>query len=129
MKRRNYYWHHPGYYLLVFIGILFYVLVVVFVRKSVRVAPGLCDVHTRRRRAIIIGAWVAALLGFTMMLNVDTLGGGAIGLGLQAVLGGLIVGLVGGRTLYAAEIGDRLVRLRGAGKAFLASLPSHPGRR
>jgi hypothetical protein len=129
IKRRNFYWHHPGLYLLILIGILIYAIVATLTRKSATVAPGLCETHATRRRTIIWAAWIAALIGFVLMFSVDGLGGGALALGILLVLGSLIGGMVGARIMVASGIDDRLARFRGCGKEFLASLPTHPGRR
>ena len=129
MKSRNFYWHHPGFYLLILIGILIYVIAAAFARKTAQVAPGLCETHAKRRRMIILGAWIAALVGFVLIFSTDSLGGGALALGILLVLSSLIGGLVGARIMVASHISDRLARFRGCGREFLASLPAHPGRR
>lgn len=56
-------WHHPGFYLLIFVGVLIYVIVALIVRKTIRVAVPLCAHHRQRRGVWITLAWVLPLIG------------------------------------------------------------------
>src|SRR6478609_9496771 len=52
---RKLYWHPAGYYLLILISALIYVIVAVIVRKRAHFELGLCDQHAGRRR---LGLWL-----------------------------------------------------------------------
>jgi hypothetical protein len=56
--RRKLYWHPPGYYALICIGVLIYAVVALIVRKSTEFEVGLCDEHSGRRRTWILLGWL-----------------------------------------------------------------------
>jgi hypothetical protein len=129
-KSRLVYWHHPALYLLLLLNILVYALVAAIVRKKVRVAPGLCTRHKRRRRRVIAAAWGGVALSIVLVWSGMS---GALDHGLAAILGSLvllvslIIAIAGSRIVYAGRIDDTYLRLKGCGAAFLASLPQLPG--
>jgi hypothetical protein len=68
--RRKLYWHPPGYYALICIGALIYVVVALIVRKNAEFEVGLCDQHSGRRRTWILIGWLgvpAAFIGSVML--------------------------------------------------------------
>jgi hypothetical protein len=120
--RRKLFWHPPGYYALICVGALIYVIAAMIVRKSAVFEVGICDEHAaRRRNAIIIGA-VGAPLGFIAgMLVVDRLP--ALTLALIAVSFGLLVfSLVKVRVVTPARIQDGFAWVK-VGQPFLDSIP------
>ena len=123
MKKRRFTWHHPGYYLLILVGLLLYVIVALIARKSVYLSPGLCQTHALRRQRIIWAAWIAAIGGLVLMFSGGSLGAGAVLLGLVFVLGSLIASTTGARILTASRIDESYARFRGCGNEFLATLP------
>src|SRR5437899_10396300 len=58
-------WHHPALYLLIFFGVLVYVIVALIVRKTIRVGVPMCAQHKQRRCMWITLAWVLPLNGST----------------------------------------------------------------
>ncbi len=84
-------------YLLILIGILFYAIVALIVRKKTEHAAALCPAHVRRRNRFVLGAFAA-----------------------------FFAGLFGARIRVARKMDDRYVRFRGASSAFLDSLPVFP---
>jgi hypothetical protein len=123
-RTQKVYWHHPGYYVLLLINVILYVVVALIARKSVAVNPGLCVRHKQRRtRGIWIG-WgglVAGLVAMFAAVENNTPGLGL--LFLLTMFGLIITGLVMSRTVYAKRIDDRYVLLKGCGEPFLADLP------
>ena len=123
IKARWMRWHHPGWYLLIFINVLIYVIVGLFVRKKARVALGLCAKHYQRRRvalAIGTGGFVFGLLAVFYGMNANATGFAL--LGAMVLLAALLVSLYGSRIAYPSRITKEEVRLKGCGAAFLDSL-------
>ncbi|HET6409860.1 MAG TPA: hypothetical protein VFG14_18365, partial [Chthoniobacteraceae bacterium] len=71
--KRNFYWHHPAFYLLLLIppfSLLLYVLVAVIVRKRSKSFVPLCEVHKWRRLRVLLicaGVFVAGVLGIVVL--------------------------------------------------------------
>lgn len=128
--KRKLYWHPPGYYWLILvgviarIGILLYIIVAIFVRKRATVHVYLCPTHYRRRKLLLIVGWTAFAVGFIGVMI------GAVTKTLWLTLFcplllvvSLVARIMGGRVLTASRIKDGVVWIKGAGKDFLASLP------
>jgi hypothetical protein len=123
-KPKTYSWHHPGYYLLILVGIIVYVIVGMIARKKVQLAVGLCAAHRQRRRTLnltALGLFVFGCLGLFggMHFDLEPLGWTAA----LALLASVILALVAGSLLSPARIDEHEARLRGCGAAFLESLP------
>lgn len=131
LKRKRYFWHHGGWYLLILINLILYAIVALFARKKTYMSAGLCEQHSKRR----IIAIVAMLVGFcvAMGLVVFALGGGGESgpalLPIAAVLfiASIVIGMVAGRAVYPKRIGERYARFAGCGRAFLDTLPPFRG--
>lgn len=117
-------WHHPGWYILVPLYLLPYAVVAVLVQRRAKVAVGLCAAHRVRRLTFSLAA-VGLMLLAMGALYMATAGGEALfaGLSLLLILASLIVAIVGPRALTASRITREETRLKGAGPAFLDSLP------
>jgi len=125
MKKRNFRWHHPAYYLLVLVNILIYVIVAVVVQKQAKVTVGLCRFHRRRRFQTLLACWLAFLFGIVLIIasaiyHFDFL----IIPGVILIPVGLIFAVLFSRLLTPVGIDKSQVRLKGCGKAFLESLPT-----
>ena len=134
--RRDLYWHHPAYYVLILPGVLIYALVAMAVRKKVTISGGLCDEHRKRRAKNIALAWGIALLGVASIVaaiycaNDSSFRHGSLPavFGIAApvlILAGAVVGIILAPILKVRRISDRVTWFTGAGPAFLESLPSH----
>lgn len=123
-KTRKVYWHHPGYYVLLLINVILYVIVALFARKTVDVNPGLCARHKQKRSNGIWLGWGGLVGGFIAMSWAFQNHRPGLGLLLLfATLGCVIAGLIMSRIVYAKRIDDRYVLLKGCGPAFLEGLP------
>ncbi len=122
--KRRIYWHHPGWYALLLLNIVLYALVAIFVRQTAVIQPGLCTQHRRWRIAVLLGGALvlAGLLGLTFVRLTHS--GPALlgGVGASVVVIVLTAWL--SRTVRPSLINHRRIRLKGAGPAFLDSLPS-----
>lgn len=137
---RKLYWHHPAFYLLIiFPGLLIYVIVALCIRKSAKVSVGLCRKHRAVRRNGILLGWLIGLLGISgmigsvMVADVRIYRNSTVPLwmllgGIALFLFGLIWGMIRSRVVAPTRIDEQYVWLRGAGPAFLGELPpAKPG--
>jgi len=115
MKPRKVYWHHPAWYLLVFVYMIIYIIVALIVRRRAEVTYGVCAKHRTRRRIFIAVGWIGVPL-FALLIGVNPI------LGITGVLAALLAGIIGSRLVYPRRITKDEVRLAGCGEAFLASL-------
>ena len=115
MKPRKIYWHHPGWYLLVFVNIVIYAIVALIVRRRAEVTYGVCATHRSRRRMFIAIGWIGFFLSLALV-GVNPI------LGILGVLAAVLAGIIGSRLAYPRKITKEEVRLAGCGEAFLASL-------
>lgn len=125
MRHARFYWHHPALYLVVFAGLLLYLVIALFVRRRTPVTLGLCVRHRQRRRTSLAVAFGGAALGVLAI---------AIGVqrelfplslaGVALIVASLIVGIVGSRLLVVTRIGENYTRFRGAAPEFLETLPT-----
>jgi hypothetical protein len=121
MKLRTLYWHASGWYLLILFNFLIYAIVALAVRKKVRISPGLCTHHARRRAWLLAGtgAAFAVFLGGTFaMISHAELGLSLMVLGFVGVAGCSLAA----RTIHAVHIDERGARFKGCGENFLRSL-------
>lgn len=59
--RRRAFWHPQGYYALIFVGWLIYLIVATFVRKRADFEVGLCQQHVERRRNGMLIGWLGSI--------------------------------------------------------------------
>lgn len=125
-KAKTYSWHHPAYYLLIFPGLLFYIVAALVATKRAKVAIGVCQQHRNRRRmfgGIALGMFILGVVTLFMAVNTQVEGsplGLVSGLSFFAAL---IIGSFGTRMLSAARVTRDEARLNGCGDEFLSSLP------
>lgn len=112
-------WHHPGWYLLIPIGILVYVIVAMIVRTRADVPVPLCAKHKFRRSLSLWIAWGGSIIGILTMFG----GGALILVGLVLLLAGIGFGLFGARDVYPARLTDSETYLKGCGWEFLKTIP------
>lgn len=123
-KSRKVYWHHPGYYILLLINMILYVVVALIARKTAEVNPGLCARHKQRRATGIWLGWGSFVFGF-ITIGI-AFGNQHPGLGLLLMLlmiGLIITSMFMSRIVYAKRIDDKYVQLKGCGAPFLDDLP------
>jgi len=119
--RRKLYWHPPGYYAIICIGALFYVIVALIVRKTAELELGLCTAHSARRRNGILLGWIGVpvcLVGGVVLADIAP---ELMLLGWLAGFGCLIAAVLMVRLIQPRRIDETTAWLK-VGKPFLESL-------
>ena len=121
-------WHHPALYLLIFLGLLVYVIVALIVRKSIRVGVPLCPFHKQRRRLWVTLAWALALVGIAdafILPEVIGLDGGWTALiTISLILAGLVIWAVVGNPIRPQSIDSFSAEFSGFSDRFLDQIPT-----
>lgn len=126
--RERYTWHTPWLYLLIIIGLLFYAIGYLLMRKKFELDVPVCQTHhddqRRRRRNALWVFWgsigAAFLSGF---VPADYIGWWILAL-FVSILGSAIYFSVVSRLLTPHYIDDHEAHLRGAAEPFLFQLPA-----
>ena len=137
--KRKLSWHPWGFYLLIFVHILVYIVVALIVRKTATVFVPLCPGHRRRRRRAIALGWTFCLLGPAVMIaggaGFDSLKGvvqegtatlimvAAMFGGLAMFITGLVFAVIASRVAHPKQIDERYVWLKNVSPELLAALP------
>lgn len=131
--RRNLVWHPSGYYLLILLNWIIYLIVYLAVRQTAKVEFPVCPAHlSRRRRAIGLG-WLVSLLGVGVIVVCvslaevpDVVGVGGLVAGSVVVMTGIVVGVQGAQVARVRKIDKVFVYLDRVDPAYLKSLPDAP---
>ncbi|AJC46643.1 hypothetical protein [Xanthomonas sacchari] len=124
LKKRTFYWHAPGWYALILVSLVIYVIAALVVRKRSSHVLGLCAEHRRRRNGFVLLSVGAFLVGPLLGVAVgDDLGWGV---GTVVFLVMLIWGMLGARILVPRRMDERYARYTGLAPAFLSRLPTLP---
>jgi len=118
---RRLYWHHPALYLLLFVGVCFYLIPALIVRKKAVVEVGLCDAHHQRRMLGLLLVWLGLIVGLSITIATieDYPLLGILGLLVMLVLP--IAGLLMAQVVTATRIDDHQAWLK-TGRPFLESI-------
>jgi hypothetical protein len=126
--KRKFQYHHPAYYLFIFVGVLIYIIIAICVRKSATVELFLCTQHRQRRRNFIIGGWGGAGVAILLFLVGAALNYPWITIsGVVLFFVAAIAGIAGAQIVRTVQIKGKTVWLGKAGPDFLASLPEWKG--
>ncbi len=123
IKEVKLYWHSPWLYLLLLINFLVYLVVGLVVRRTVKVSPGLCEVHAAKRSSrilVVVGLGAGSCAAAIGLLTVGE-SGLAIAFFVFALLL-LVIGMLVSRKVYAKKITKDYASLGGCKEPFLASL-------
>ena len=102
-------------------------VVALIVRKKALIHIGLCETHRAGRRWAITGSWLAVLLGVVLLfVGFSTHGAFAL-VGVILLLAGAVFGVIKGRVIAPTKIEKDIAWLKGAGPAFLETLPNWIG--
>jgi len=128
--QKSFKWHSPWLALLVFLGLLPYLVVVFAAQKSCQVVVPICDAHQKRRRNYL---WIGLALLVACLPVADWIGtlagrGGWLALAFLVLLIASLVFLMPLRSLLSPQhIDETRAIFKGAGENFLARLPTGPG--
>lgn len=128
------YWHHPGLYLLLFLGgPLIYAIGALVARKKADVALPFCAEHEAKRKKATTSGSLLIVFGIALMLGSCTQLEGSgetfalmAGIGFLLLLAGVIVLSIGANLVLPKKIDDYYVWLRKVGATYLATLPPAP---
>lgn len=123
--KRSLSWHPSGWYLLVLVSPILYIIVALCVRWTAKAAIPLCPTHRAKRRNAMLSGWIGALLGvvlFVVGLTDQNLGV-LILVGFLLIIFSAIFGLLRAQTVTPTRIDKFFVWLKGASPEFLAPLP------
>jgi hypothetical protein len=121
--KRTLSWHPSYWFLLVLVSPLIYIIVALCVRKTAKVAVGLCERHrSARRRAIAVG-WLLSLAGIGLIVlsgyDIPFLNLAGIGV----LVGGILFGIIRSQVLVPKRIDQNFVWLKKVSPEYLAALP------
>lgn len=125
LKRTFYSKPPPWSYLLIFFGVVVFVLVVTLTRAKVTGNVPACVECARERRRfwlMVLAAWIASLA--ILVLGITFSKAGVTLLGFFAILGAVIVSLLGDRFRVSGNVSkDRIwVNLKGVHETFAAAV-------
>ncbi len=124
--KKTFRWHSPWLYVLVFFGLILYMIVALIVQKKSKIEIPLCSKHRSWRTkmhitgAILLVAWIPALL-ILNGLNVDAGTTALLCIGI-AFSGFVVLGIVG-MSIAPIYIDEMRTEIKGASEEFLSSLP------
>jgi hypothetical protein len=124
-KQKTFYWHASGWYLLILFNLILYAIVALFIRKKIRLSPGLCDLHKKRRSTLLLSS--LSLFSLLFIIGVATFGEDTSSISAISFLGAfvaVVIAMISSRIIYPIEINERGARFKGCGKEFLQSLSS-----
>lgn len=123
---KTFYWHNPAIYLVIFLGVLIYVIVALVVRKGIRVRVPLCAQHAQRRGTFVMLSWVLPLIGIAdaiILPQFDVDSGLVALLAVVLVLTGIIIWASVANPIRPTFIDQSHGDFTGFSSAFLQSIP------
>lgn len=121
-------WHKPGFYWLILLGVLVYVIAAVFVRKSAKIGVPLCAVHFGKRKRLRNTAALVLILSPVVGIQsgaylTDPVSIWGIVLALLMGLAGIIPFLTSTWSMLRPRyIDEEWAKFEGASESFLAHL-------
>jgi hypothetical protein len=129
LLKRSFSWHNQALYLMIlFPGLIFYVIVALIVRKTAKIDIPLCEAHRARRSKDILIAWIVSLSGIALCFapafneNLVIL----VLVGIVMLLSGLIYGSLRSQVVTPQKIDKTHAWLNKVGPSYLATLPPLP---
>ena len=117
-------WMHPLFYLLLLVNVIVTLIVFYIVSKKANVSIPLCERHKTHRTVAIILTWLFSLLIPVLIITGASMESGLIAaLALPCLIAAIVCGYGFARTARPCFIDNNIVHIKGAGKAFLDSLP------
>jgi hypothetical protein len=138
--KRKLSWHPQGWYAVILVNVLIYIVVAMIVRHTATIYVPLCEIHRRKRRRAIAIGWLLALLGPVVMVAGTIIGDplflansgssvtGALQMisligGLAMMVAGILYGIIGSQPVVPTRIDKRFVWLKKVCPAVLSTFP------
>jgi hypothetical protein len=123
---KNFGWHQQWLYLLIFLGVLLYVIVATIVMKRQRVNVPLCRAHAQRRVAMLWAGWLLMLGFIPLGILVGSMGGPGddnsgwgVLVGFVTFIAACVCFAVGANLMRPREITDTQATFTGVSLIFL----------
>ncbi|HKP14182.1 MAG TPA: hypothetical protein VJZ91_18820, partial [Blastocatellia bacterium] len=124
---KRYAWHNPAWYLLIFAGLLIYLIVALVVRKQVTLRLPLCDEHFAKRRTAIWVSWGLLALSVVLIILGAANNVPAVFLvGFLMIFVAAVYGALSANVIAIQKVDDQYVWLKRINKDYLAMLPELP---
>jgi hypothetical protein len=127
---RTLYWHSPWLYLLLFAGLLPFLIVAAIVQHKIQLQVGLCRRHRSRRRWMMACGALSVVGGIALMIEIAGRPRLAVDLSRFGIIGGFLMIFAGAACAYYADrlvtprrIDEQFAWIRGACREYLAELP------
>jgi hypothetical protein len=120
---KNFGWHSPWLYLLIFAGLLLYAIVATIVMKRMKLAVPLCDEHRKSRKTKLTVGWGLLIgcipAGFILgSMGTDLEGFGFL-LGFAMFIASMVFLAMGSRLMFAKEITEAQATFTNVSPVFL----------
>ena len=132
--KRTYSWHHPSIYILIFLMPLLYIVVAIIVSKRFKAHVPLCERHRKRRAmgilictAVLVAGLGCFFRGAAVLMSGDSNGNWIVYASIFVIFCDVIAAVRVTGLLLQMRVTKTHAFFRGAGAAFLESLPKWPG--
>lgn len=128
LLKKKFRWHPSWFYLLIFLGMIFYLVAVAVASRRMELLLPLCEAHRKQRRASLIIGIVLLLICIpagSLLAQVVSVGWAFL-VWLMLFIASLVFLVVGERTLTPTYIGESQAVFKGADSNFLLHLAEGP---
>jgi hypothetical protein len=121
-------WMHPGWFALVLLGLLGWVIFAILsmtLKKRAVVSMGICEQHLSSRRTNMIMGWAVSILGLVFMIMAFSTGkAGVVFLGFVMLIGGACIASMAANIITVAKMDDQYIWMTRVSKDYLAGFPT-----
>ena len=119
--RKTYSWHHPGFFLLVFLSPIVYAILAAPFCKRMALQVSLCKAHATRRLILLLSGTLL-LLG-SIPLGIVLGGNLGIAVGTIGTIASFVVLIVGTNLIRPVKMNETEATYTGLGEPFLKRFP------
>ena len=130
--KKNFGWHSPWLYLLIFAGVLVYAILATVLMKRMKIDVPLCEAHRKRRFTLLAAGWALFLGAIPLGIFIGSLGSddSAVGIGFlvgfTAFIASMVLFAMGSRIMAPKKIDDNEAIFGGVSPAFLDYIATQP---
>jgi hypothetical protein len=126
--KRSLQWHHPILYVLIFAGLIIYLIVALIARKKAVIYVGLCQEHLAKRQRDVAIAWGIGALSLLCFVLTIVLNDATFLLGtLVFLIAAIIYAIAVARVVAPVKIDNNFVWLAGVNRDYVNSFPEWVG--